>query len=150
MAVPPNVGGEFSTSLATQNADAVAITGGTIAGVTLTGATLTTGAFNGTVGATTPSSGAFTTLTASTGLTNTPITLKSTRVGTFVANGATPVTVSNTTFAITDAVIISLNTIGGTVGVQPHVATVTGASGFTVVCTASDTSTYNYALIATA
>lgn len=69
------------------------------------------------------------------------------RCGTFVANGATPVTVSNSSVAITDAIIISLNTVGGTVGVQPHVATITGASGFTVVCTASDTSTYNYTLI---
>lgn len=69
------------------------------------------------------------------------------RVGTFVANGATPVTVSNTSVAISDAIVISLNTVGGTVGVQPHVATITGGSGFTVLCTASDTSTYNYALI---
>ncbi len=40
----PSVGGEFTTSLATQNADAVAITGGTITGVTLstTGGTMTT------------------------------------------------------------------------------------------------------------
>lgn len=67
--------------------------------------------------------------------------------GTFVANGITPVTVSNSNVAITDAVIISLNTVGGTVGVQPHIATITGASGFTVVCTATDTSTYNYSII---
>ena len=68
-------------------------------------------------------------------------------VGTFVANGTTPVTVSNTNVAISDAIIISLNTVGGTVGVQPHVATITAATGFTVVCTASDTSTYNYAIL---
>jgi hypothetical protein len=68
-------------------------------------------------------------------------------VGTFIANGTTPVSVSNTSIAITDAIIISLNTVGGTVGVQPHVATITAATGFTVVCTASDTSTYNYAII---
>ncbi len=72
------------------------------------------------------------------------------RCGTFTANGSTPVTVSNTSVAITDAIIISLNTVGGTVGVQPHVATITGSTGFTVVCTASDTSTYNYALIGNA
>ena len=69
------------------------------------------------------------------------------RCGTFVANGVTPVTINNTSIAITDAIIISLNTVGGTVGVQPHVATITASSGFTVVCTASDTSTYNYAII---
>lgn len=72
------------------------------------------------------------------------------RCGTFVANGTSPVTVSNTSVAITDAIIISLNTVGGTVGVQPHVATITGSTGFTVICTASDTSTYNYALIGNA
>ena len=68
-------------------------------------------------------------------------------VGTFIANGTAPVTVSNTAVAISDAIIISLNTVGGTVGVQPHVATITAATGFTVVCTASDTSTYNYTLV---
>lgn len=67
--------------------------------------------------------------------------------GTFVANGASAVTVSDTRVAITDAIVISLNTVGGTVGVQPHVATITANTGFTVVCTASDTSTYNYYLL---
>ncbi len=68
-------------------------------------------------------------------------------IGTFVANGATPVTVANANVAITDAIIISLNTVGGTVGAQPHLATITAGAGFTVVATASDTSTYNYCLI---
>ena len=63
------------------------------------------------------------------------------RVGTFVANGVTPVTVSNTIVAITDAIIISLNTVGGTVGLHPVIATITASTGFTVVCTAGDTST---------
>lgn len=69
------------------------------------------------------------------------------KCGTFVANGITPVSVGNTSIAITDTIIISLNTVGGTVGVQPHVATITAATGFTVVCTATDTSTYNYSII---
>lgn len=72
------------------------------------------------------------------------------KCGTFVANGITPVTVNNSSIAITDTIIISLNTIGGTVGVQPHVATITASSGFTVVCTATDSSTYNYAIISNA
>ena len=59
------------------------------------------------------------------------------RCGTFIATGATPVSVGNTSFQITDCVVFSLNAVGGTVG-------------FTVVCTASDTSTYNYCLIANA
>lgn len=69
------------------------------------------------------------------------------RVGTFVCNGTTPVTVSNTSVAITDAIIISLNTVGGTVGAVPAVKTITASTGFTVAGTASDTSTYNYAII---
>lgn len=68
-------------------------------------------------------------------------------VGTFVCNGATPVTVNNTNVAITDAIIVSLNTVGGTVGAVPAVKTITGATGFTIAGTASDTSTYNYAII---
>lgn len=68
--------------------------------------------------------------------------------GTFVANGATPVTVSGlANFAITDLVVISLNTVGGTVGATPAVKTVTAGTGFTVAGTASDTSTYNYKVI---
>lgn len=72
------------------------------------------------------------------------------RVGTFVANGTTTVTISNTSIAISDAIIISLNTVGGTVGALPKITTITAATGFTVVCTASDTSTYNYACIGNA
>lgn len=72
------------------------------------------------------------------------------RVGTFVANGTTTVTISNTSIAIADAIIISLNTVGGTVGVIPKITTITAATGFTVVCTASDTSTYNYTCIGNA
>lgn len=68
-------------------------------------------------------------------------------VGTFVANGASAVTVNNTNIAITDAIIISLNTAGGTVGAIPAVKTITAATGFTVAGTTSDTSTYNYAII---
>lgn len=69
------------------------------------------------------------------------------RVGTFVCNGVTPVTVTNTSIAVTDAIIISLNTVGGTVGAVPAVKTITASTGFTVAGTAADTSTYNYAII---
>lgn len=69
------------------------------------------------------------------------------RVGTFVANGVTPVSVSNSSIAITDAIIISLNTVGGTVGALPAIQTITANTGFTVAATALDTSTYNYAII---
>lgn len=67
--------------------------------------------------------------------------------GTFVCNGSTPVTVANTSIAITDTIVISLNTVGGTVGAVPAIKTITADTGFTVAGTASDTSTYNYAII---
>lgn len=65
--------------------------------------------------------------------------------GTFVLNGATPVTVAAAGYAaITNTIAITLNTVGGTVGAVPAVKTVTAGTGFTVAGTASDTSTYNY------
>lgn len=69
------------------------------------------------------------------------------RVGTFVADGTNAVTVSNSSIAITDAIIISLNTVGGTIVTQPVVKTITAGVGFTVTAGVTDTSTYNYAII---
>lgn len=65
-------------------------------------------------------------------------------VGTFTLNGTTAVTITDAGVNITSFIGISLNTVGGTVGVFPHIATITAATGFTVVGTASDTSVYNY------
>lgn len=67
--------------------------------------------------------------------------------GTFVANGATAVTVADTNVTATSMIIISLNTVGGTVGAIPAVKTITAGTGFTVAGTASDTSTYNYLIL---
>jgi hypothetical protein len=67
--------------------------------------------------------------------------------GTFVCNGATPVTVANANVLITDEISISLNAVGGTVGALPAIQTITAGVGFTVKGTASDTSIYNYAII---
>jgi hypothetical protein len=66
---------------------------------------------------------------------------------TFTCNGATPVSVVDPGFTIGDAVIVSLNTVGGTVGALPTVATVTAGTGFTIKGTASDTSIYNLVII---
>lgn len=70
-----------------------------------------------------------------------------TLVGTFVCNGASNVTVNNTLIAITDIILYSLNTVGGTVGAVPVTKTITANSGFAVAGTASDTSTYNYMIL---
>ncbi len=67
--------------------------------------------------------------------------------GTFVLNGVTPVTVSATSVTVASAIIINLQTVGGTVGVYPHIATITPATGFTVLGTASDTSTYQFTIL---
>jgi hypothetical protein len=68
-------------------------------------------------------------------------------VGTFVCTSGGSITVSNTNIAITDAIIISLNAAGGTVSTTPAVKTITAATSFVALCAASDTSTYNYAII---
>jgi len=62
---------------------------------------------------------------------------------TFVLNGATPVTVADPGVTAQSSINITLGTVGGTVGVFPHIATITPGTGFTVVGTAGDTSTYN-------
>lgn len=66
--------------------------------------------------------------------------------GTFVATGASAVTVADVNMLKTSIVDISLNTVGGTVGAAPTLTTITAGTGFTVTCTALDTSTYNYSI----
>ena len=67
--------------------------------------------------------------------------------GSFVCNGATPVTVANANLTANSQVLITLGTVGGTVGATPAVKTVTPGTGFTVAGTASDTSTYLYLIL---
>ena len=67
--------------------------------------------------------------------------------GTFVANGTSTVTTTQAAVTATSMILISLNTVGGTVGAIPVVTTITAGTGFTTVGTASDTSTYNYLVI---
>lgn len=68
-------------------------------------------------------------------------------VGTFICTSGGTIAVGNTNVAISDAIIISLNTVGGTVTTSPSVKTITAATGFSALCATNDTSTYNYALI---
>lgn len=72
------------------------------------------------------------------------------KAGTFVCTSGGTITISNTSIAITDAIIISLNTVGGTISTTPAVNTITATTGFTAKCATSDTSTYNYAIISNA
>lgn len=65
--------------------------------------------------------------------------------GTYVNNGATPVTVSDTNVTAGSIISFTLKTVGGTVSASaPNVKTITPGTGFTVAGLASDTSTYNY------
>lgn len=68
--------------------------------------------------------------------------------GTFVCNGATPVTVTEPKVGAGSSVTITLKTVGGTVSPSvPYIATITPGTGFTVMGTALDTSTYNYLVV---
>ena len=67
--------------------------------------------------------------------------------GTFTATGASAVTVANVKITANSSVVITLKTVGGTVGAVPAIKTITAGTGFTVAGTASDTSVYNYKII---
>jgi hypothetical protein len=69
------------------------------------------------------------------------------RKGTFTCTAGETITVSNTLEAATSDVIISLNTAGGTISTPPAMNTVATGTGFTVLCGAADTSTYNYDIL---
>ena len=69
------------------------------------------------------------------------------RKGTFVCTGAGTITISNTNMTATSNVIISMNAQGGTITTPPAFKTVTASTGFTVLCGATDTSTYNYVIL---
>lgn len=75
------------------------------------------------------------------------INLIAARKGTFVCTGAGTITISNANEAATSDVIISMNAQGGTITTPPAMKTVTGGTGFTVLCGATDTSTYNYDIL---
>ena len=110
------------------------ITGGTITGVTLTGntltnpvitgATLTTSAFNGTVGATTPSTGAFTTLSTSSTTTFSGLT-----ASTALALDASKNVVSVTNTGTGNNVLATSPTLVTPVLGTPTSATLTNATG---------------------
>lgn len=66
----------------------------------------------------------------------------------FTLNGATPVTVAYPAITANSQVLITLQTVGGTVGTStPNVRTKTAGTGFTVAGVAGDTSVYNFRVI---
>jgi hypothetical protein len=70
-----------------------------------------------------------------------------TSLGTFTANGTTNVVVANSNVTADSVIVVTLKTVGGTVGAVPSVKTITPGTGFAISGTASDTSVYNYRII---
>jgi len=68
-------------------------------------------------------------------------------LGTFTCNGATGVVVADTNVTANSVIVVTLKTVGGTVGAIPRCTAITAGTGFTVTGTASDTSIYNYRII---
>lgn len=69
--------------------------------------------------------------------------------GQFTANGATGVVITTSAAAVGNIVAFSVNTPAGTQGAIPKVITVVAGVSFSVAATASDTSLYNWAIVAT-
>lgn len=67
--------------------------------------------------------------------------------GTFTANGATAVTVTDSRITANSVVLIGLKTIGGTPAGAPFMSAVTAGTSFQVKSVAGDTSVYNYMII---
>ena len=65
----------------------------------------------------------------------------------FTLNGTTPVQVDDVTVSADSTIVITLKTVGGTVGAVPAIQTITVGEGFTVAGTAGDTSVYNYLVL---
>lgn len=66
---------------------------------------------------------------------------------TFTANGSSDVTVVAPEVSADSVVVITLRTVGGTVGAVPAIQTITPGTGFTVAATAGDSSIYNFVVL---
>lgn len=66
--------------------------------------------------------------------------------GNFTVNGTATVVVSAPQVTALSDINITLKTVGGTVGAVPAITTITPGTGFTVVATSGDTSTYNFSV----
>jgi hypothetical protein len=67
--------------------------------------------------------------------------------GTFTANNATAVVVSDTNITATSSLDITLKTVGGTPAGSPFLSAITPGTGFSVKSVAGDTSVYNYTIV---
>lgn len=69
------------------------------------------------------------------------------RRGTFVCTAAGTITITNSNAISTSDIIITMNTAGGTITTSPAMKTPGNGTNFTVLCGATDTSTYNYDIL---
>jgi len=67
--------------------------------------------------------------------------------GTFTATEGTDVTVVAPEVTADSVIVITLKTVGGTVGAVPVIQTITPGTGFTVDADSGDTSVYNYVVL---
>lgn len=67
--------------------------------------------------------------------------------GSFTATGDTDVTVVAPEVTADSVIVITLKTVGGTVGAVPVIQTITPGTGFTVDADSGDTSVYNYVVL---
>ncbi len=73
------------------------------------------------------------------------------KAGTFTLNGATPVSVANSSVTANSVIVFTLKTASGTVSVShPNVVTITAGVGFDVVGLTLDASVYNYVILESA
>ncbi len=147
------VTGLTSTALATFSAGITVLTTTQIAGLNATGlATLSGGlTVTGNVSINTTTIGGLT-ATKLTSLASTQIgglsvaTFSSAVTGTITANGTTGITSTIGGLTANSIIAFTLKTVGGTVGI-PYVATITPPTSFVMKSQASDTSTYNFAVL---
>lgn len=69
------------------------------------------------------------------------------KTGTFTANGATAVVVSNTSITANSVVLTSMKTVGGTPAGAPYMSAKTVGTSFSMKAAAGDTSVYNYIIM---
>ena len=75
------------------------------------------------------------------------VTFMAARKGTFVCTGGGTITIANALAVATSDIIITMNTAGGTITTAPAFKTPGNGTNFTVLCGATDTSTYNYNIL---
>ncbi len=73
--------------------------------------------------------------------------LATARKGTFVCTAAGTITITNSLATATSDIVITMNTARGTITTPPAFNTPGNGTNFTVLCGATDTSTYNYLIL---